>query len=292
MIKLGDFEIRRIEEVMLVEQPATFADFRPQLIDDSRDWLLPNHYDEGANTFTMSVHSWLLRSSERTILIDTATGNGKTRPASPRLHMLNTPYLDRLKAAGVAPEDVDTVILTHLHTDHVGWNTYWDGERWAPTFPKATTVISGIAREAHDPKRGAASKPPETHPAFIDSIQPLLDAGTVRLVEGTETLFDGIDLMQAHGHAPGHMMVRVREGGKEALFTGDVMHQPIQIANPKWNTKYCEDQPLARETRARVLAYCAEQRCLMLPVHFNMPYCGHIERRGDRYAFVSADASP
>src|SRR5215510_7621478 len=99
MIQIGNVEIRRIEEVMLIEQPATFADFRPDLIDGIRDWLLPNHYNEGSNTFTMSVHSWLLRTPERIILIDTASGNGKTRPASPRLHMLNTAYLDRLKAA-------------------------------------------------------------------------------------------------------------------------------------------------------------------------------------------------
>src|SRR5262245_29141111 len=130
MIKIGDVEIRRIEEVMLIEQPATFSDFRQELIDGIRDWLLPNHYNEGSNTFTMSVHSWLLRTLDHTILIDTASGNGKTRPASPRLHMLNTAYLDRLEAAGVAPEDIDTIILTHLHTDHVGWNTHWDGERW------------------------------------------------------------------------------------------------------------------------------------------------------------------
>ena len=292
MIKIGDVEIQRIEEVMLTEEPASFADFRPELIDDIRDWLLPNHYNETANTFTMSVHSWLLRKGDRTILIDAASGNGKTRPVSPRLHMLNTPYLARLKAAGAAPEDIDTIILTHLHVDHVGWNTYWDGQRWIPTFPKATTIMSAIAREAHDPKRGAADKPPETHGPFIDSVQPILDAGTVRLVNGTETLVDGIELVQAHGHAPGHMMVRVRSGGKEALFIGDVTHQPIQVANPAWNTKYCENPVLARETRARVLAYCADERCLTLPVHFNAPHCGYIERRGNRYAFVPSEVTP
>jgi glyoxylase-like metal-dependent hydrolase (beta-lactamase superfamily II) len=292
MIKIGNVEVTRIEEVMLIEQPATFADFRPELIDDIRDWLLPNHYNEGSNTFTMSVHSWLLRTPDRTILIDTGSGNGKTRPVSPRLHMLNTAYLDRLKAAGVVPEDIDTIILTHLHTDHVGWNTYWNGERWAPTFPNATTIMSAIAREAHDPKRGAAAKPPETHLPFVDSVQPILDAGTVRLVEGNESLFDGIDFLAAPGHAPGHMMVRVRSGGKEALFIGDVTHQPIQVANPAWNTKYCEDPVLARETRARVLAYCADERCLTLPVHFNTPHCGYIERRGNGFAFVPSEVTP
>jgi glyoxylase-like metal-dependent hydrolase (beta-lactamase superfamily II) len=292
MIKIGNIEVTRIEEVMLVEQPTSFADFRPELIADIRDWLLPNHYDEKSNTFIISVHSWLLRTPDGIILIDTASGNAKTRPLSPRLNMLNTPYLDRLKAAGVAPEDVDTVIHTHLHVDHVGWNTYWDDDRWVPTFPKATTIMSAIAREAHDPKRGAAAKPLEANLQFSDSVQPILDAGTVRLVDGTETLFPGIELVQAHGHAPGHMMVRVRSGGREALFIGDVMHQPIQIAHPTWNSKYCEDPPLARETRARVLDYCADERCLTLPVHFNAPYCGYIERRGGGYTFVPSDETP
>ena len=117
------------------------------------------------------MHSWLLRTPDRIILIDTASGNGKTRPLSPRLNMLNTPYLDRLKATGVAPEDVDTVIHTHLHVDHVGWNTYWDDDRWVPTFPKATTIMSKIARGRTIP---SAERPQSRRKRIctIDSVQP------------------------------------------------------------------------------------------------------------------------
>ena len=189
MIKIGDIEVHRIEEHIIYEPIDLFADFRPEVLQENLHWLVPHFYDTKREMFPTSVHSWLLKTPTNIILIDTCGGNGKTRPVSPRFHMLNTPYLDRLKAAGVAPDQIDHVILTHLHIDHVGWNTRWDGSRWVPTFPNAKYVMSRVERDAQDPARGAKDRPEGANLPFIDSVQPILDAGLAQLVEGNETLF-------------------------------------------------------------------------------------------------------
>ena len=291
MIKLGDVEIRRIEEVMVLEPTATFAGWQPHVARE-QPWLVPNYYDAAADAFVTSIASWLIKTPEHTILIDTGSGNHKDRPLSPRFNQLDTPWLDRLKAAGARPEDIDLVLLTHLHIDHVGWNTRRAGDRWVPTFANATYVMSRIEREWRDPKLTTATRPAAANLPFLDSVLPVLEAGRVKLVEGTETIADGIDLMPTPGHAPGQMAVRVRSRGEEALFIADVMHQPIQIYYPEWNSKYCEDQALAPVTRRRVLGYCADTGCLMLPAHFGPPFCGTVTRKGDGFAFVPSEQTP
>jgi glyoxylase-like metal-dependent hydrolase (beta-lactamase superfamily II) len=292
MIKIGDIEVHRIEEHIIYEPMNLFPDFRPEGLRENLPWLVPHYYDTQREMFPTSIHSWLLKTPDNIILIDTCGGNGKTRPVSPRFHLLNTPYLDRLKAIGVTPEEVDYVILTHLHIDHVGWNTRLENGRWVPTFPNAQYIMSRIERDAQDPTRGAKDKPEGVNLPFIDSVQPILDAGMERLVEGNETLFPGIDLIPIPGHTPGMMAIRVRSGGEEALFAGDIAHQPIQVALPDWSSKYCADPQQSAATRRRIFGYCAEQGCLMLPVHFGWPYCGRIVRRGNGFAYLPHDREP
>lgn len=292
MIKLGDIEIHRIEEVMLAEAMTLLPDFQREVLSENLDWLAPHYYDAASDTFPTSVHSWLIKMPGRTILIDTCGGNGKNRPLSPRFHMLDTPWLHRLKAAGVTPEQVDCVVLTHLHIDHVGWNTRFDGEKWVPTFPNAQYVMSRVERDAYDPARGAKEKPEGANLPFIDSVQPILDSGQARLVDGNETLFPGVDLVPIPGHSPGMIAVRVRSRGEEALFAGDIAHQPIQIAMPDWSTKFCADAKMAAASRRRILNHCADTGSLLLPVHFGWPYCGRIARRGKGFAFLPSGQEP
>lgn len=280
MIKVGDFEITRIEEMVLAEPAATFAGFDAAALERHRDWLVPTYFDAAAETFVTSIHVWLVRTPTRTILIDTGGGNGKERPASPRFHQRDAPFLEALSRAGVRPADVDLVVLTHLHVDHVGWNTMLVEGEWQPTFPGATYVMSRVEVEARDPDRGGAGKPPGAAQPFIDSVRPVLDAGLARLVEGDEVLAEGVDLMPIPGHAPGQIAVRLRSQGQEALFIADVMHQPIQVYLPEINSKYCEDQDLARATRARILAYAADTGAIILPGHFGPPHGGTVERDG------------
>ena len=292
MIQIGDIEVHRIEELIIYEPMTLFPDFQPDALQENLNWLAPHYYDPDKAMFPTSIHSWLLKTPQHTILIDTCGGNGKTRPISPRFHMLDTPYLDRLKAAGVTSEQVDYVLLTHLHIDHVGWNTRFEGDRWVPTFPNAQYIMSRIERDAQDPARGAAGKPEGVNLPFIDSVQPILDAGLARLVDGNETLFPGIDLMPIPGHSPGMMAIRVRSRGEEALFAGDIAHQPIQIAMPDWSSKYCADPKQSAATRRRIFDYCAEQGSLLLPVHFGWPYCGRIARRGNGFVYLPHDREP
>jgi len=153
MLLLGDIEIRRIEETVLKEPTTLFAEWRKEIEDERPSWLASDFYLPAADAFVISIHSWLLRTKRQTILIDTCGGNAKERPASPRFHHLDTPYLERLRQAGVVPEKVDYVICTHLHVDHVGWNTRLVDGRWVPTFSNATYVLSRLECEARDPKR-------------------------------------------------------------------------------------------------------------------------------------------
>jgi glyoxylase-like metal-dependent hydrolase (beta-lactamase superfamily II) len=287
MRRIGDVEVTRIEEVNLREPPIMFAEWRKEMAGEY-DWLVPDFYIPEADNFQVSIHSWLLRTPSHTILIDTCGGNAKVRPASPRFHQLNTPYLERLQAAGVAPGDVDYVICTHFHVDHVGWNTRLVEGRWVPTFPKATYILSRIECEARDPRRDPSKAPTPGNLIFLDSVLPVIEAGQARLVEGDERILEGIGLMPTHGHSPGQMAVRVQSRGEEGMFIGDVMHHPLQIYNPGWNSRFCEDAETARRTRLRVLGHCADHDSLMLPAHFARPHCGKVVRRGERFAFVPA----
>lgn len=292
MIRLGRAEIHRIEEIVLREDSSLFREWEKRIGEAYRDLLVPHCYDPDTDTFASSIHAWLVKLDGLTILIDTVGGNGKPRPASPRFDRLDQPFLENLASAGATPEDVDYVLLTHLHVDHVGWNTFLVDGRWVPTFPNAVYVMTRTERDWRDPEMGASGKPEAATLPFRDSVRPVLEQAKVRIVEGDEQLLDGIDFIKIPGHAPGMMGVRLRSEGREALFVADVMHQPIQVHYPSWNSKYCEDGDTARETRARILDYCADKDILVLPAHFGAPHCGYVVREGDGYGFRPADQMP
>ncbi len=236
-------------------------------------WLVP-HWADAAGDAHMVVQAFGIRSAGRLILVDTCIGNDKVR-RNPAFHMLATPFLERLREAGFPPEEVDEVVCTHLHFDHVGWNTRWDGERWIPTFPKARYLIERRELE-HWRSQGAAK-----NPALADSVEPLVEA---RLLTPFElgagfAITNEVELVPTPGHTPGHLSVRVSSKGALAWVTGDALHHPCQIAHPEWTSPADDDQPRAADTRRAMLREVAETRALLLGTHFASPSGGRVRHR-------------
>ena len=284
--RIGETVVTRVEEALRpgFEPQQLLADWDPALLDEHRDWLVPNYYDPPTGRFMSSIHSWVIRTKHHTILVDTCVGNHKNRPHFERFHMLNTPYLDRLAAAGVRPEEVDYVMCTHLHVDHVGWNTQLVDGRWVPTFPNAKYVFSRVDREYWDPKRNASLAPVNAG-VFEDSVSPVIEAGQDQLVEMNDRLGDNFVIEPAPGHTPGHVIFRLLDGGQEGVFVGDVMHHPLQVYRPAMSSRFCTDPMQAAESRKRVLEHCAECAGKVFPAHFGVPHVGWVRRKGDGFRF-------
>jgi glyoxylase-like metal-dependent hydrolase (beta-lactamase superfamily II) len=282
--EFSGFQINRIEEIVdRVDAKFLFPNLGIETLDQNADWLSPIHYSPETKQLAMPIQSWLIRSSRHTILVDACCGNHKSRPWYRNFDNLNTPYLNRLKQAGCAPEDVDFVLCTHLHPDHVGWNTRLENGRWVPTFARAKYLIS--KKECEPFAAGVASEPSPLLSVYEDSVLPLIAAGQLRQVEGVYEVTDGVSLEPAPGHSPGHYIVRIAGKGGVALFAGDVIHSPIQIPYPEFNSVFCSESVIAIQTRRRILDDCADNGHLLVPAHFGAPHMGRIRRRVGNYSF-------
>lgn len=243
-------------------------------LDGARDWLAPLHVDFAAQTILLDVQSHVLRIGDKVILIDTCVGEHKHRPRRADWHnRAATGYLDRLAALGLRAEDVDVVFCTHLHTDHVGWNTRLENGRWVPTFPRARYLV-GEAELAHWLAEEARAPGEANHGCFADSVQPVLDAGLM------ETVADGADLCcgmaleattltvtPTPGHTPGHRALTLRRRDVTALLCGDAIHTPAQLYRPDWYSRFCSDGPLAVATRRALLQEATEHGHILVPGH-------------------------
>jgi glyoxylase-like metal-dependent hydrolase (beta-lactamase superfamily II) len=263
-----------------------FPDFDREAVEPHLGWLVPDHYAPDLGFMVTSVHSWLLRTRHHTILIDACAGNQKNRPLSPRFHMLDRPYLPNLAAAGVAPEEIDYVVCTHLHVDHVGWFTRPEGGRWVPTFPNARHVFARSELERVTPKPDADGVLQDaTGGVYTDSIGPVVEAGMIELFEGEHAVGDDLVLSPAPGHTAGHVLATLRGGGRAGVFIGDVLHSPVQGPFPKWNSAFCQLPDVARATRRRVLEHCCENGALLIAQHFAAPSVARVVRNGDGFGF-------
>jgi glyoxylase-like metal-dependent hydrolase (beta-lactamase superfamily II) len=286
--QVGDVSVSRIEEMMgpFFDPNFLFADWQPQAAEEHKAWMIPNHFSPEANKLCLSIHSWVLTTPHHTILVDACSGNDKNRPSMPPMHKQSGPWLERLAAAGVKPEQVDYVLCTHMHIDHVGWNTRLMNGRWVPTFPNAKYVFSKQERDFWDPKASGGKNDADTQEIYNDSVLPIIEAKQDMQIDGTHQLGDGLLIEPAPGHTPGHVTLKLRSKNEEALFSADTMHHPIQVWNPHWNSGFCADGGQARATRRRLLEHCAENNSLMLPAHFATPHTGRVKRRGDTFSFV------
>ncbi|MET9294975.1 MBL fold metallo-hydrolase [Streptomyces sp. NPDC003077] len=282
---IGDATIHRIDETPL--PPETGPWLLPAATTDvvtGEDWLHPDFADD-AGTLRLDSHSFALTIGGRRILIDTGIGNGKTR-ANPAWHDLRTDYLQRLAAAGFHPDTIDLVILTHLHTDHVGWNTREapDGT-WVPTFLNARYLTSRVEREfwagypMDEPRRQM----------FRDSVLPVEDAGLLDLVDVPATgaeLVPGVRLLPTPGHTPGHVAVELTSHDETALITGDCLHHPVQLAHPAIGSCVDIHPAQAEATRRSLLDSLADTATVVLGTHFPPPTAGRVVGRGDGYRLV------
>ncbi len=258
-----------------------FPDWTAEALERHRHWMMPDYFSEAEGKFIASIHTWVIRTRHHTILIDSCAGNDKQRQI-PRFHQLNLPFLQRLRAAGVAPEEVDYVLCTHLHADHCGWNTRLENGRWVPTFPNAKYVFSKDEQQHWSGPAGAVGF---NAGVYQDSVLPVIEAGQVELIDGRGEIGAGLLVEPTPGHSIGHVAFRLLSRGQEGVFSGDIMHQPIQIHQPTWNSAFCEDAELARQSRRWVLEHCAEQRALLLPAHFAGRFAGRIDRNGDGFTW-------
>jgi glyoxylase-like metal-dependent hydrolase (beta-lactamase superfamily II) len=255
-------------------------DATPERIAAQREWLGPELLDPATGNHRATIHSYIVRTPWHTIIIDTCVGNDKQRHGQEPWHMRKGTYLADLSAAGLKVEDVDLVLCTHLHVDHVGWNTRLEENRWVPTFPNAKYVF---ARDEFEFWKGESDAGREEYLLVADSVLPIVEAGRAELVANDYVIDDRLQFEPSPGHTPGHVNVRLRGKAGEAVFTGDMMHRPIQVAETDWNSRFCSDGALARKTRRAFVDKHADADVTILAAHFPVP--GRIVAPGGKARF-------
>jgi len=243
------------------------------------DWLVPR-FITPEGQIILAVQAFVVAVGSRRIIVDTCVGNDKEREIEHCSH-LQTAFLKDLITAGFSPETIDTVLCTHLHFDHVGWNTQWVDGRWVPTFPRARYLFG---RREWEHCQNLLSEKTSDVRHILDSVEPILAAGLADLVESNHRLTDEIWLEPTHGHTPGHVSVHISSQGQEAVITGDVFHNPIQFAEPDICSLACVDKEMSRKTRRELLSRYENRAARLFAVHFNDPV-GWIVRDSRNWRF-------
>jgi len=272
--QVGDVRITQVVEL-------TTASLGPHLLPQatpaamqSIPWMAPFIDERGR--IVLSMHALVVESLGQTIVVDTCIGNDKSR-TYPKWNNMQGDFLQRFSAAGFSTQQVDTVLCTHMHVDHVGWNTRWQDGAWLPTFPRAEYLF------AEDEWRYWREQTQEYGPVIEDSVQPIFDSGQAVLVSQQHRLNEEIFLLPTPGHTPGHVSVHIQSKGEAAIITGDMLHHPCQIVHPDWSTTADTDQSMAAATRTAFLRQYSDQPVLVIGTHFAAPTAGHIVRDGVAY---------
>ncbi|GAA2744165.1 MBL fold metallo-hydrolase [Kitasatospora cinereorecta] len=288
---LGDIVVRRIDEIALPAETGTWLlPGATGEVLDATPWLRPEFAD--AKAPLLVSHSFAVEAGGLRILVDTGIGNGKSR-ANPAWDGLDTDFDERLTAAGFAPDTVDLVITTHLHTDHVGWNTRLHEGRWEPAFRRARYLT---ARAEWD-HWASVDLDPARRQMFADSVHPVRDSGQFDAVDVPEQgieVADGVRLVPAPGHTPGQLAVELHGSSRSALITGDSIHHPVQLAHPHLTSCVDADPAQAVRTRNRLLTALADTDTLLLGTHFPQPTGGLVRRDGEsgRYRLHAEPGTP
>ena len=283
---IGDMKLTAVVEMEGPVPPQAFFVEPTQADIQKHEWLVP-HYAKADGRILLPIQALVLETGGRTIVVDTCVGNDKQRALVPFWTNLQTPFLQRLAEAGYERTRVDTVIHTHLHADHVGWDTMLADGAWMPTFPNARHLYT--QRELDHWSAPAQRAVEDVH---ADSVAPILAAGLADIVAEDHEVAPGVTLEPSTGHTPGHVSVRLRSGGVEAVITGDVMHHPVQCAEPEWSEHGDWDADLARATRRRFLSDAAQSGVLVIGTHFPTLPVGRILADGDLWRFEPEKECP
>jgi glyoxylase-like metal-dependent hydrolase (beta-lactamase superfamily II) len=278
--KVGKVKITKVNEIA-VDGGTRFI--LPQATYDEAQqlpWLIPDFVTESGKLRT-TVHSLLVETPTRRFIIDTCIGNDKQGRNVPTWNNLQLPFLEDLTKAGYPPASIDTVFCTHLHVDHVGWNTKLVNGKWVPTFENARYIF---VKPEYEHWRDHATSP--SHAAtFEDSVKPIMDAGKAELVAPTAKLCEEMTLIPTFGHSPAHVSVHIKSDGEEGLLTGDAAHHPCQMWHLDWASNADHDKVQSTQTKRELFSRFADTKTLVIGGHFS---AGHIKRDGERFKYFAA----
>jgi glyoxylase-like metal-dependent hydrolase (beta-lactamase superfamily II) len=279
--KIGSVRITRIEESLSPLPPeGLFPEATPEMLAPHLSWLQP-HFADSEGNLLLSIHGLVVESQGQRILVDTCIGENSL-PDLP-IDVGASPFLENLSAAGYAREDIDIVLCTHLHFDHVGWNTmHVDGEL-VPTFPNARYLFARQEWEHWN-----AAKELGFAASLRQTVEPIIEAGLADIVEWNHVLTDEVRLEPTPGHTPGHVAVRIASGGEEAMITGDLTHHPVQWAETGWKMAADSDSSQAAATRRRLVDEHLHGALMVIGTHYAPPCSGHIVKRDGRVCFAAS----
>jgi glyoxylase-like metal-dependent hydrolase (beta-lactamase superfamily II) len=282
--QLGDLTIHRIieEERPLFDPLEFLPTLTPELLAENRSWLEPDAIDPATGKLRLCIQSYIVQTPHHNILVDTCVGNHKERPNRPFWHQKTDDTWEKnLAAAGFSVNDIDFVMCTHLHVDHVGWNTRLENGRWVPTFPKARYIFG--EREFAYWNAEHAKAP---NPVIEDSVLPIVAAGRADLVSTDHAMNDHVRLTPTPGHTPDHYAVELGKGETIAVLSGDLIHSPLQARYPELSMRADSDQAQSAVTRRKFLECHCDTGRLMCTAHFPSPSTGHFTRWGDGFRFM------
>ncbi|MBT6273410.1 MAG: MBL fold metallo-hydrolase [Chromatiales bacterium] len=277
--KIGKVTITRVVEIEATGgMSRIIPDATREKLQDIK-WLYPHFADEQGR-MRGAIHALLVETPDKRIIVDTCVGNDKARGV-PAWNNLQTSFIDDITQAGYAPDSIDNVLCTHLHIDHVGWNTMLRDGKWVPTFPNARYLMGDT--EFKHWNGGAGAERDGQDIIMADSVLPVFDAGLVDLVGTDHQICPEIRLVSTPGHTPGHVSVKIESEGEQGLITGDFLHHPCQFAHPEWSSSPDTDPPQAIATRLNMYERLADQPVLVIGTHFATPTAGYLKKDGNTY---------
>jgi glyoxylase-like metal-dependent hydrolase (beta-lactamase superfamily II) len=280
--KFGDILVQKIIELdrLAVDPNWLIGNATAPEIEAERHWLGDGLVEPSTGKLIIGVHSFLVRTPRRTILVDTCCGDRRDRGAASPFHMLQTSYLANLRAAGVEPEEIDLVFCTHLHVDHVGWNVVSRDGRWVPTFPNARYLFNPTDFEHRLEAERTGTGSPATRAAFREAVLPIVESGLATFVDCTHALEQEVDstirLISLPGHCPGHTGLTIAGGGRAGVVTGDAIHHPIQLSRPDWYCAADVDPLESTRTRQHLIDAYADTDTILLTAHFPGATAGRV----------------